>query len=47
MNNIEVYYFSGTGNTIYLLNQMKKRIPQIEAIPVASLKNSKISPKVK
>lgn len=37
MGNIEVFYFSGTGNTIYILNQLKARIPEITMIPVASL----------
>jgi ferredoxin len=37
MGKIEVYYFSGTGNTIYILNQLRARIPEITMIPVASL----------
>jgi len=37
MHNIELYYFTGTGNTLYLVNQLQERIPELSAIPVASL----------
>ncbi len=37
MEVIELYYFTGTGNTIYIINQLKERIPEITRIPVVSL----------
>ncbi len=37
MDNIYMYYFSGTGNTLYLVNQLKECISEIIIIPIASL----------
>lgn len=34
---ISLYYFSGTGNTIYVAKQLQKRIPEIKMIPVISM----------
>lgn len=39
MENIDIYYFSGTGNTLFVLNKLKEHIPEIRLIPVMSLLN--------
>ncbi len=36
---MDIYYFSGTGNTLYIVNKLKEHIPEIRMIPVASLLN--------
>ena len=37
MNEVEVYYFSGTGNSLYAAKELQKRIPEIKLIPIVSL----------
>jgi ferredoxin len=37
MNNVEIYYFSGTGNTLHVVKELKKRIPDVTMIPILSL----------
>ena len=36
-NSIDLYYFTGTGNTLYLANQLKLRVPEINLIPIVPL----------
>ncbi len=40
--NIEVYYFSGTGNSLHAAKELQKRIPEIKLIPIVSLLNRDI-----
>ena len=35
----EIYYFSGTGNSLYAAKELQKRIPNTELIPMISLLN--------
>ena len=35
----EVYYFSGTGNSLHVAKELQKRIPEINLLPIASLLN--------
>lgn len=37
MDKIEFYYFSGTGNSLYVARELQKRIPEAELIPIVSL----------
>ncbi|MFW6299230.1 MAG: EFR1 family ferrodoxin [Bacillota bacterium] len=39
MASVDLYYFSGTGNTLYIAAQLKERIPGMRLIPVVSLLN--------
>jgi ferredoxin len=39
MNKIEIYYFSGTGNTLHVGKELQKRIPETSLIPMVSLIN--------
>jgi len=34
---IEIYYFSGTGNSLHVAKELQKRIPQAKLIPIVSL----------
>jgi ferredoxin len=34
---IEVYYFSGTGNSLHVAKELQNRIPEMELIPIAGL----------
>lgn len=38
----EIYYFSGTGNSLHIANELKKRIPDIKLIPMVSLLNKDV-----
>ncbi|MCE7698975.1 MAG: EFR1 family ferrodoxin [Methanobacterium paludis] len=38
----EIYYFSGTGNSLHVAKQLKKRIPETELIPIVSLLNREV-----
>lgn len=40
--NTEIYYFSGTGNSLHVAKELQKRIPEVNLIPIISLsdKNS-------
>jgi ferredoxin len=43
MSTIEIYYFSGTGNTLHVARELKNRLPEIVLIPiVSSLKNNEL-----
>ncbi len=33
----EIYYFSGTGNSLYVAKELQKRIPEVELIPIVNL----------
>lgn len=37
--NTEIYYFSGTGNSLFLAKEVQKRIPDSEILPIACLLN--------
>jgi len=37
MNKAEVYYFSGTGNSLHVARELQKRIPEVKLIPIVSL----------
>lgn len=34
---VELYYFSGTGNSLHVAEQLRKRIPETKLIPIVSL----------
>jgi ferredoxin len=38
----EIYYFSGTGNSLYVARELQKRIPDSIIIPMVSLLNKKV-----
>lgn len=38
----EIYYFSGTGNSLYVAKELQKRIPETKVIPLVSLLNKDI-----
>lgn len=42
MSKVEIYYFSGTGNSLYVAKELKKRIPEVELIPIVSLLGKKV-----
>jgi hypothetical protein len=35
LNTVEIYFFSGTGNTLFLVKELKKRIPEAVLKPIA------------
>ncbi len=35
----EIYYFSGTGNSLHVTRELQRRIPEAELIPIVSLLN--------
>ena len=39
---MEVYYFSGTGNSLYVAKELQKRIPETNLLPIASLLNNDV-----
>lgn len=46
--NTEIYYFSGTGNSLFIAKEAQKRIPESEILPIVCLlKKDKISCKGK
>lgn len=47
-NSIELFYFSGTGNTLFIVNKLKERIPKIVLKPIVQLlSNSVLTPESK
>ena len=38
----EVYYFSGTGNSLHVAKELQKRIPQTDLIPITGLLNKEV-----
>jgi ferredoxin len=48
MDIVEIYFFSGTGNTLFLVKELKKRIPQALLRPIASFRfDSEVVPQSK
>ena len=39
--NTEIYYFSGTGNSLYVARELQKKIPNSSLIPIINLLNKK------
>lgn len=39
MDKVEIYYFSGTGNSLYVARELQKRIPGTKLTPIVSLLN--------
>lgn len=39
---IEIYYFSGTGNSLYVARELQRRIPDSTLIPIVSLLNKDV-----
>jgi hypothetical protein len=33
----EIYYFSGTGNSLHVARELQKRLPDAELVPILSL----------
>jgi len=42
MSNVEIYYFSGTGNSLHVAKELQKRIPETDLIPIVSLLNKDV-----
>jgi formate hydrogenlyase subunit 6/NADH:ubiquinone oxidoreductase subunit I len=42
MSDVEIYYFSGTGNSLHVAKELQKRIPDTNLIPIVSLLNKDI-----
>ena len=42
MSNVEIYYFSGTGNSLHVAKELQKRIPDTNLIPIVSLLNKDV-----
>jgi ferredoxin len=42
MSEIEIYYFSGTGNSLHVAKELQKRIPEANLIPIVSLLNKDV-----
>lgn len=42
MNKVEIYYFSGTGNSLHIAKELQKRIPETKLIPIVSLLNKDV-----
>jgi len=42
MSKVEIYYFSGTGNSLHVARELQKRIPESKLIPMISLLNEDI-----
>lgn len=38
----EIYYFSGTGNSLYVAKELQKRIPETNLIPIVKLKDKDV-----
>jgi len=39
LSTVEIYFFSGTGNTLFLVKELKKRIPKVVLKPIASFRH--------
>jgi flavodoxin len=42
MNNVEIYYFTGSGNSLHVANELQKRIPDSEVKSIVNLLNKDI-----
>ncbi len=40
MNKTEIYYFSGTGNSLFIAQELQNRIPEAVLIPIAGILNT-------
>jgi NAD-dependent dihydropyrimidine dehydrogenase PreA subunit len=40
MASMEVYYYSGTGNSLHIASELRKRIPEAELIPILRFANA-------
>ena len=38
----EIYYFSGTGNSLHVAKELQKRMPETKLIPIISLLNEDV-----
>jgi len=38
----EIYYFSGTGNSLHVAKELQKRLPETNLIPIVSLLNKDV-----
>ena len=45
MSGMDIYYFSGTGNSLHIAKEIKKRIPDASLIPIVSLINKHLKVK--
>jgi ferredoxin len=43
MDEVEIYYFSGTGNSLYIAKELQKRVPGTNLVPIVSLLNKDIA----
>ena len=39
--NAEIYYFSGTGNSLHVAKELQKNIPEFRLVPIISLVDRK------
>jgi len=42
MSGVEIYYFSGTGNSLHVAKELQKRIPETDLIPIVSILNEDV-----
>jgi ferredoxin/flavodoxin len=42
MSRVEIYYFSGTGNSLHVAKELQRRIPETKLIPMVSLLNQEV-----
>jgi ferredoxin len=42
MMSVEIYYFSGTGNSLHVARELQKRIPEAKLIPIVHLLNQEV-----
>ena len=42
MNKVEIYYFSGTGNSLHVARELQRRLPRADLIPMVSLLDKEI-----
>lgn len=42
MSKVEIYYFSGTGNSLHVARELQKRIPETKLISIVSLLNEDV-----
>ena len=40
---VEIYYFSGTGNSLYVAKELQNKIPGLRLIPIAALFNKRLN----
>ena len=42
MSKVEIYYFSGTGNSLHVARELQRRIPEANLIPIVSLLDKEV-----